>query len=79
MTYACATLGVCCVFPRVFIHSRVTGACPVFFGGCMSCISYYVCVHQCWLVLCFPWGILPLKGDWGLSCDHQYGPGTYVD
>ena len=18
------------------------------------------------------------KSDWGLSCDHQYGPGTYV-
>ena len=29
MIYACATSGCVCVFPGVFLSSRVTGACPV--------------------------------------------------
>ena len=29
MIYACSTVGLLVFFPRVFFHSRVTGACPV--------------------------------------------------
>ena len=29
MIYECTTLGCVCVFPGVFLSSRVTGACPV--------------------------------------------------
>ena len=37
----------------------------------MTCFSYHM-IYARTILICFilPWGILPLRSDWSLSCDH---------
>ena len=53
-------------------HRRPTSDFTFYFflaEACIASATYDICVYRFFFFV-LPWGILPLKSAWNLSCDH---------